>query len=118
MFSNSCFKALTVHIRITWLIGISQVGWNLLSSLHGGAVLTLDKVTPTAVEDVFTIWITGIIPLLFGNMLPESGPTSAVTRLCDQSLCRAECVCARSCVSVFYLLFIHTEMIVLLFLCI
>lgn len=31
MFSDSSFKALTVHIWITWLIWISQVGWNLLS---------------------------------------------------------------------------------------
>lgn len=38
--------------------------------------LTEDKVTPTAVVDVFTIWITEIIPLIFGNMLPESLLTS------------------------------------------
>lgn len=54
--------------------------------------LTLDKVTPTVVVEVFTIWITEIIPLLFDNMLPESGLTSTVTWLCDQDVCRL-CVC-------------------------
>lgn len=42
------------------------------------AVLTSDKVTPIAVVEVFTIWITGIIPLLFDSVLRESALTSAV----------------------------------------
>lgn len=42
------------------------------------AALTSDKVTPVAVVEVFTIWITGIIPLLFDSVLRESALTSTV----------------------------------------
>lgn len=42
------------------------------------AALTSDKVTPIAVVEVFTIWITGIIPLLFDSVLRESALTSTV----------------------------------------
>lgn len=42
------------------------------------AALTSDKVTAIAVVEVFTIWITGIIPLLFDSVLRESALTSTV----------------------------------------
>lgn len=48
---------------------------------HGckaATALTSDKVTPIAVVEVFTIWITGIIPLLFDSALRESALTSTV----------------------------------------
>lgn len=47
------------------------------------AVLTRDKVKPAAHVDVFTIWITAIIPLLCGNMLPDSHLTSFPSDLCS-----------------------------------
>lgn len=68
---------------------------NLLFAV--AAAVTSHKVTPTAVVEVFTIWITGIIPLLFDNMLPESGLTSTVMWLRDQDLCAVQRVRSRVC---------------------
>lgn len=65
---------------------------------RAAAALT-DKVTLTAVLEVSSIWITGIIPLLFDSMLPESGLTSTVTWSCwSGSVCAVWSVCVCVCV--------------------
>lgn len=80
-------------------------------SHHGRveAAPTSDKVTPTAVVEVFTIWITGIIPLLFDNMLPETGLTSTV--MCAIGVCLHSTVCV--CVCLYPI--VHTQIMVLPF---
>lgn len=62
--------------------------------------------TPAAVvEMLFTVWITVIIPLLFGDMLPETVLTSALMRLCDQGMF----VLCSVCVCVVYMLLSRDE---------
>lgn len=69
--SNYSFKPQIVGciLRLLGLSGLDR--WFEAAKFSRGcrvaAALTSDKVTPIAVVEVFAIWITGIIPLLFDN---------------------------------------------------
>lgn len=51
-----------------WTDGSEDVKF-FSGAAEAAAALTSDKVTPAAVAEVFTIWITGIIPLLFDSVV-------------------------------------------------
>ncbi len=93
--------ALRLKLHIFWLLGLSEFHrWFEAAKFPRCCGVTpaptSEKVTPTATVKVFTIWITGIIPLLFDNMLPESGLTSTVNWLCDQDPFVQHSVCVLS----------------------
>lgn len=104
--SNYSFKPQTVGciLRLLGLSGLDR--WFEAAKFSRGcrvaAALTSDKVTPIAVVEVFAIWITGIIPLLFDNNV-----TWVWSDLYSDVIVRSGSVCA-----------VHTEMMVLPVLCI
>lgn len=80
-FPQCCCGPFGLQSYQCWTDGPEDVKF-FSGAAEAAAALTSDKVTAAAVAEVFTIWITGIILLLFDSALRESALTSAVMWLC------------------------------------